>query len=120
MRRSTRRSGTSRRTPGCGEVSSSRCCGTTSTSSAGSSRCPGQIGQNVAMMARPPRARAARAKTYPTWTADQLARFLTEVDETEHAAVWNVAAYTGLRRGELVALLWDDVDLERGILTVSR
>jgi len=80
----------------------------------------GVVGQNVATMARPPRARAARAKTFPTWTAEQLGQFLERVVESEHAALWNVAAYTSLRRGELCALQWSDLDLDRGTLAVSR
>lgn len=80
----------------------------------------GLVGRNVADAARPPRARAARAKTFPTWTADQLDRFLERIGETEHATLWNVASFTGLRRGEVVSLRWDDIDLDRGTLAVSR
>lgn len=35
-------------------------------------------------------------------------------------ALWATALYAGLRRGELRALRWTDVDLERGVITVSR
>jgi integrase len=35
-------------------------------------------------------------------------------------AVWATALYAGLRRGELQALRWDDVDLAAGILQVER
>ena len=34
--------------------------------------------------------------------------------------VWAAAMYAGLRRGELRALRWGDVDLERGVLRVVR
>lgn len=51
--------------------------------------------------------------------------------EAEYQAVMSVlkgaaknffqfACWTGLRTSELIALLWSDVDLERGIITVSR
>jgi integrase len=80
----------------------------------------GVVGVNVATMARPPRARAARAKTFPVWTASELARFLETVEESEHVALWTIAGYTGIRRGELCALQWSDVDLDRGTVHVGR
>ncbi len=36
------------------------------------------------------------------------------------AALWATAAYTGCRQGELLALKWHDLDLDRGTLTVRR
>lgn len=35
-------------------------------------------------------------------------------------ALWATAFYAGLRRGELVALRWEDVDLARGVIQVRR
>jgi integrase len=49
-----------------------------------------------------------------TRTVDQLA-----VDEQD-AELVRVAAYTGLRLGELLALRWNHVDLEGSVVTVSR
>ena len=34
--------------------------------------------------------------------------------------MWATALYAGLRRGELAALRWADVDLERGLIRVER
>jgi Integrase len=34
--------------------------------------------------------------------------------------LWTVAVYTGLRHGELCALAWEDIDLKRGEIKVSR
>jgi integrase len=80
----------------------------------------GKVGKNVAAEARPPRAKAARAKRYPTWNYDQLGTFLDSVAEHEHAALLHVAALTGMRQGELVALQWGDVDLDVPAITVCR
>ena len=80
----------------------------------------GKVARNVAADARPPRARAARAKQFPTWTYEQLGRFLDAVAGHEHAALWHVAGLTGMRQGELVALRWDDVDLDASTITVCR
>ena len=35
-------------------------------------------------------------------------------------ALWGCAFYAGLRRGELRALVWDDVDLAAGVIRVER
>ncbi len=80
----------------------------------------GKVGRNVAEQARPPRAKAARAKRFDTWTYDELGRFLEQVAGHEHANLWRVAAWTGMRQGELVALRWADVDLDESTITVCR
>ena len=80
----------------------------------------GKVGRNVASDARPPRARAARARRFPTWTYEQLSAFLGAVAEDEHQVLWHVAALTGVRRGEIVALRWSDVDLDDSKVTVCR
>lgn len=80
----------------------------------------GKLGRNVADDARPPRAKAARAKSFPTWTYDETTTFLAAVAEHEHAALLHFAALTGMRQGELVALRWADVDLEQSAVKVSR
>ena len=45
---------------------------------------------------------------------------LLEALTHEDRAVWATALYAGLRRGELAALRWADVDLERGLIRVER
>ncbi len=50
----------------------------------------------------------------PARTADQIA-----VDEQDGELV-RIAAYTGLRLGELLALRWRDVDFDGSVLTISR
>src|SRR5829696_1027098 len=48
------------------------------------------------------------------------ARVLIEALETPDRALWATALYAGLRRGELRALRWEDVDFERGLICVER
>jgi integrase len=51
-------------------------------------------------------------------TGEEVARLLAV--EGRGRALWTLAAYSGLREGELLGLLWRDVDLERGRVTVQR
>lgn len=55
-----------------------------------------------------------------SWTGPQLQTYLTHVRHSRWAPLWVLAAATGMRRGELVALRWKDVDLDAGIVSVER
>ncbi|MDQ3696220.1 MAG: site-specific integrase [Chloroflexota bacterium] len=55
-----------------------------------------------------------------TWDARQAAVALAAGDTTDLAALWRLALLCGLRRGELLGLRWDDIDLDRGSLAVRR
>jgi integrase len=50
---------------------------------------------------------------------DEAAVLIAAVPERDRA-LWATAFYAGLRRGELLALRWEDVDLERGRIQVVR
>jgi integrase len=54
------------------------------------------------------------------WTPAELGRFLDEVRGDRLAALYIVAAVTGMRRGELLGLRWRDVDLEERTLKIRR
>ena len=81
------------------------------------------LARNPAVKARPPTAREADAKApemHP-WNAGQLRRFLDWArDHSQLYAAWYVSAYTGMRRGELLALRWRDIDLDAGTISVRR
>jgi integrase len=52
--------------------------------------------------------------------SSQGAAALVAVLDLPDRAVWTTALYAGLRRGELMALRWQDVDLANGALAVER
>jgi integrase len=63
--------------------------------------------------------RVGKAK-HTTWTGAQLAKFLENVATSRWFPLWQLAAATGMRRGELCGLTWSDVDLDDGIVSVER
>jgi integrase len=54
-----------------------------------------------------------------TWDADQVAHFLAHPRDPELHDVWRVALGTGMRRGELLGLRWEDLDLDVPQLRVA-
>ena len=51
---------------------------------------------------------------------EQLTSFLREAKDSGVFEMYYVELATGLRRGELLGLKWEDIDLEKGILRVKR
>ncbi len=62
----------------------------------------------------------ARRPVVRPWEAEELGRFLDHAQGDRMAPVFEVAAMTGLRRGELVGLRWEDIDLMRGVVIVRQ
>lgn len=78
--------------------------------------------RNVAANATLPRIdiRGDGVKEISCWSVEELRRFLDHTKGSDHHPLWMVAAATGLRRGELLGLRWDDVNLPGRSLTVRR
>jgi integrase len=68
-------------------------------------------------MVDPPRRKTPEAQT---WDAKQVAAVLAVGEQTPLAALWRLALLTGMRRGELLGLKWDDVDIDKRTLAVRR
>ena len=50
------------------------------------------------------------------WTTGQMRTILAAVKEDRYGPLFYVQAMTGARRGELLGLRWEDVDLEDGVI----
>jgi integrase len=59
-------------------------------------------------------------KEMKAWDAEQARRFLAAAEGDRLHALYVVALHTGMRRGELLALRWSDVDFEAGVVQVQR
>jgi integrase len=75
------------------------------------------IGSNVAAEAEPPSPGRSPARAP---SGDELRRYLEAASATPWWCLILLAISTGLRRGELAALRWADLDLEAATLTVSQ
>ena len=60
------------------------------------------------------------AKEMRVWAADELARFLDHVADDRLHPLFRLAAFTGMRRSEVLGLRWSDVDLEAATVSVRR
>ena len=78
-----------------------------------------ELSSNPADQASPPSV-IQTPKTAPT--PDEVLRMLAEAygDDPDMAVFIAVAAATGARRGELLGLIWQDVDWDQEMLTVGR
>jgi integrase len=75
------------------------------------------VGRNVCDAVRPPRV-PAREVTVPS--EEELAKLLRAVRGSRLELPVTLALLCGLRRGEVLALRWEDVDFDRGVLMVRR
>ena len=80
----------------------------------------GLVVKNIARLADAPSASAARQARgdMAVWTPAELSRFLEHASWTRSAAMMRLLAMTGMRRGELVALEWSDVDLSAATVRI--
>lgn len=78
-----------------------------------------RVGRNIADKVSVPEP-LRPAKEVHAWTLADGRRLLEAARETRLYALYVLVAMVGLRRGEVLALTWQDVDLEAGVLRVER
>ena len=61
-----------------------------------------------------------KAREMQVLARDELQRFLIQAKAEGYYELFLLDLATGLRRGELLALQWDDLDFETGVLTISK
>jgi integrase len=75
------------------------------------------VPKNVASRAKLPK---EKRKKRETLSAENVGAFFSAASEDRFGALYVLAVTSGLRPGELLALKWEDVDLETGALSVRR
>ena len=61
-----------------------------------------------------------KAREMQVLARDELQRFLIQAQAEGYYELFLLDLATGLRRGELLALQWNDLDFETGVLTISK
>lgn len=77
----------------------------------------GLLARNTADAVSPPRAQGIEMSI---WNEDEIATFLESAKGTPYYTLFYLALYTGMRRSELLALRWCDLDLLELQVYVSR
>lgn len=77
----------------------------------------GKLHRNPADLADPPK---PTRSSMSAWTADEAATFLQHATAERLHAAFVLALTTGMRRGEIAGLRWQDVDLEGARLSVQQ
>lgn len=63
---------------------------------------------------------SSRAREMDFWTLEEYRKFIAVVENIQHHAVYQTLFYTGMRVGELLALTRADIDLEAGIVHITK
>jgi integrase len=77
----------------------------------------GLIVRNPADAVTTPR---VRRNEMQTWDEQEISQFLETAKSTPYYALFYMALFTGMRRSEILALRWSDVDLVTGQVSVGR
>ena len=79
----------------------------------------GLVSRNVADVVSSPKGQRPEMHVWDTAQA-QAKAFLSVADQSNYGPLWIVALATGMRRGEVLGLRWQDVDIAQGALYVRQ
>lgn len=54
------------------------------------------------------------------WTPEQFKKVVNNIKSPEYKMLYKLLYVTGCRRGEALALSWEDIDSEKGVITVNK
>lgn len=75
------------------------------------------VSYNVAAEVSPPK---YRAREMDVLSGEEVRRFFAAAKNDRLEPLFHLALKTGMRQGELLALRWSDVDLEKGVVSIRR
>lgn len=78
----------------------------------------GRLPRNPVALTQPPRRDRSHRKL--SWTLEEAQHFLAGAADHPLYAAFHLSLVTGLRRGEVLGLRWEDVDLDAGQLVVTQ
>ena len=61
-----------------------------------------------------------KKRSVTPYTSSELKKLLEELESHRLSAFFRLLAYTGARRGEILALKWSDLDFEKATLSISK
>jgi integrase len=80
----------------------------------------GRLFRNPVDAADPPRVAGPGSREMKTWSAQQVRAFLEATKDDRLYPLWRLFCLTGMRRGEVLGVRWEDIDLEARRLSVRR
>jgi integrase len=80
----------------------------------------GRLFRNPVDAADPPRVAGLGSREMKTWSAAQVRAFLEATKDDRLYPLWRLLALTGMRRGEVLGVKWEDIDFEASRLSVRR
>ncbi len=75
-----------------------------------------RLAENPVAITQPPKKKRSGART--AWTVEEARRFLASNREHRLYALFHLGLVTGMRRGELLGLRWEDIDETSGVISV--
>lgn len=54
------------------------------------------------------------------WTYDEFKQFIDSIDNKKYHLLFNLLYFTGMRKGELLALKWQDIDFKNKIISINK